>query len=457
MYTPPIFFFGLRFKMAPIQKLARYLVSLELWVVGIAVFLSMAVNGLLPWVVALMAVYWVVRRVAWGKGLPRGTGSGLPRGTGRGMVATRVDFPVAFLVLLIPLNAWISPLPEKSLPQLLRLLSGIGLFYAIVNALVSEHSVLPVRKRLDGMVWSALIVAVGMGVFSLFSVQWANDKLPFMPEKIYSFASILVADTVHPNVMAGTLVIFLPILLGIMMFAGGEMPKWQRLVFVFSILSVIAVLVLTQSRGALISFGVALLGLILLRWRWAYPEVRGGGWIGAGAGIVLIAGTIWRTGWDRVLDTVLVSATLGGVNGREQIWQRALYIIQDFPLTGVGMGLFGDVADALYPFAGVEPGRISHAHQLFLQVAVDLGLPGFAAWLTILGLVFLSAWQMYRGARGKNNRWMAGLGAGLLGSQTALCVHGLLDAVTWGMVRPAPLVWGIWGLTMAAWMLREQG
>ena len=56
---------------------------------------------------------------------------------------------------------------------------------------------------------------------------------------------------------------------------------------------------------------------------------------------------------------------------------------------------------------------------------------------------------------GKNNHrgWAAGLGAGFLGSQLALITHGIMDAVTWGMVRPAPLVWGIWGTALAAWLV----
>jgi hypothetical protein len=44
---------------------------------------------------------------------------------------------------------------------------------------------------------------------------------------------------------------------------------------------------------------------------------------------------------------------------------------------------------------------------------------------------------------------MAGLGAGLLCSQIALVVHGLLDATTWG-ARPALIVWALWGIGMAA-------
>jgi short subunit fatty acids transporter len=44
---------------------------------------------------------------------------------------------------------------------------------------------------------------------------------------------------------------------------------------------------------------------------------------------------------------------------------------------------------------------------------------------------------------------MAGLGAGLVLSQIALVLNGLTDAVTWGSVRSAPLVWFLWGLAVA--------
>jgi hypothetical protein len=61
------------------------------------------------------------------------------------------------------------------------------------------------------------------------------------------------------------------------------------------------------------------------------------------------------------------------------------------------------------------------------------------------------SWQTYHYGRLYGDRWAMGLGAGFLASQLALCVHGVFDAVTWGMVRPAPLVWGIWGAAMATW------
>ncbi len=415
-----------------IRKVANSLVQLEIWAAAFAVFISMISIDLLPWAVILLGGFWILRLVVWGKLT----------------WSTPVDFPVALLILIIPVNYWLSPIPEKSLPQLLRLLLGIGFFYAIVNWVGFSTTQIEMKKRLEGLVWGILIITFGLTSFSLISVDWVSDKLVFIPEKIYSFVTVLVSDAVHPNVMAGSLVIFMPILTGILLFVRGRMAMWQNLIFFLVNLFGLGVLILTQSRGALISYAMVLVVMLCLRWPWGWA-------VTGGTGLVLVW-KIGQIGWSKVLDAVLVSATLGGVGGREQIWRRAWYMIQDFPLTGVGMGLFGDVADALYPFADFAAGRIPHAHQLFLQIAVDLGLPGLVAWVTILVIVCASAWQLYRTSLKKNHGWAAGLGVGLLGGQMALCLHGLLDAVTWGMVRPAPFVWGIWGLALAAWIVHEK-
>ena len=125
-------------------------------------------------------------------------------------------------------------------------------------------------------------------------------------------------------------------------------------------------------------------------------------------------------------------------------------MLQDFPFTGIGMGTFRQVASLLYPFFLAGPdAEIPDAHNLFLQVGVDLGLPGLIAWLALLILVVWASWRVYWRGRAANDLRLAGLGAGLLASQAALVVHGLTDAATWGS-RPAVIVWAIWGLAMAA-------
>jgi putative inorganic carbon (HCO3(-)) transporter len=196
----------------------------------------------------------------------------------------------------------------------------------------------------------------------------------------------------------------------------------------------------------LIALALAIALFVILRWRWGWVLIATAGLMGI---IIYQMGLIpaeASAGMDPSGTIIPMS-----LEGRMEIWSRAIYAIQDFSFTGIGMGSFTEVVDLLYPLFLAAPGKVSHAHNLFLQVAVDLGIPGLIAWLSILFGVIVAAWQLYRYGKKYQDHWAAGLGAGFLGSQIALIVHGLTDAVTWGMVRPAPLVWGIWGATIAAW------
>jgi len=172
------------------------------------------------------------------------------------------------------------------------------------------------------------------------------------------------------------------------------------------------------------------------------------------AGVAAAAVGIIATGakLEATIATALNSLTtsddaLSGATTRVEIWSRAIYITQDFPFTGIGMGMFPVITDLLYPMIFTRPG-IEHAHNLLLQIAVDLGLPGLVAWLAIFAVVVMCLAQQLRNC---NTKFLP-LIAGLLGAQVALIVGGISDAVTWGMVRSAPLVWAIWGVAVASWL-----
>ena len=117
------------------------------------------------------------------------------------------------------------------------------------------------------------------------------------------------------------------------------------------------------------------------------------------------------------------------------------------------MGSFSRIVDTLHPFTLLGQGTVDHTHNLFLQIGVDLGLPGLISWFAILLITFTFSWQSYTKGKHSRNKILLGLGIGFFCSQVALCSHGFLDAVTWGMVRQAPMIWGIWGLSIAAGLL----
>jgi putative inorganic carbon (HCO3(-)) transporter len=410
-----------------LRAAARWLARFELPLLLPFFLAGAAVTRSLPVVVAVALLFWPIRWLA----------------AGRLSVRTPGDWAVGLLLLMVPVTLWATALPEVTRPQVYRLLTGIALYYAVVN-----WSDSPARLRWLGMgiMAAGLLLALSAPV----TVQWiAAGKLLFIPEAIYRRLPLLLPDPIHPNVMAGALVILLPCALTLPLFGWRELRWFERILTVVAALTMLSALVLTKSRGGLMALGALLVVLIVLRWRL--------GWLAVPVAALAGGLAIWRIGWGKVVDALTATQTLGGLDGRLEVWSRALYMTQDFPFTGIGMGTFRQVANVLYPFFLAGPDAdIPHAHNLFLQVAVDLGLPGLVAWLAIFLLVCWSAWRVYRRgwAVGQSGRLpcLAGLGAGLLGSQVALVVHGLTDAVTWG-TRPAVVVWAAWGVAMASWNL----
>jgi putative inorganic carbon (HCO3(-)) transporter len=416
-----------------IRSAAAKLAVAEIWPVALLVAAGVAIMRLLPVAIAGAAVFWLVRWLAHG----------------RLTVRTPGDWAMGLLVLTIPVTLWATALPEVTRPQVYRLLNGLALYYAIANWADSPSRL---RWLATGLTAAGLLLACSAPV----SVQWmAGGKLTFIPEALYRQFPLLLPDPIHPNVMAGALALILPCALSLPLFAWRSLGPWERAVTAVATLVMLAVLALTKSRGGLMAVGTTLVLLAALRWRC--------GWLAAPLAVGAGGLAAWRIGFGRVIDALSATQTLGGLDGRLEVWSRALYMVQDFPFTGIGMGTFKQVANTLYPFFLAGPDAdIPHAHNLFLQVAVDLGLPGLVAWLAVFLLACLAAWQAYRWGwmspvgEGERNPIMAGLGAGLLASQAALAIHGLTDAVMWG-TRPAVIVWVLWGLAIAASNLLKEG
>jgi putative inorganic carbon (HCO3(-)) transporter len=407
-----------------IQNLSAKLASIEIWVISSCVLFSMFYPRALLGVVGIGVFFWFVRWFVNGRFTER----------------TPVDGGVLLLLLMIPVTMWVTALPSITYLQVYRLLTGMLLFYAMVNWTRTN-------SRLRWMVACTILASFFLALFATISVEWTQQKLLFLPASLYDRFILLVKDTVQRNVMAGNLIILFPISLGLLLFAWKELRGWNRLILTVIVCTIFGILILTQSRGALVALGVVLILLIALRWKW--------GWIVIPISLAAVGGTIVLWGADIFMEVLSSGVSLEGLQGRLEVWSRAIYMIQDFPFTGIGLGLFRDVADTLYPFFLNAPGSVPHAHNLFLQVAVDLGLPGLIAWASIFIGAIISSWQIYRIGKKQSKSWFVGLGAGFLCTQIALFVHGIFDAVTWGALRPAPILWAVWGLIIACSMQVE--
>jgi putative inorganic carbon (HCO3(-)) transporter len=118
--------------------------------------------------------------------------------------------------------------------------------------------------------------------------------------------------------------------------------------------------------------------------------------------------------------------------------------MQDFPITGMGLGMFRYVMPVLYPLFTVSPeSDLGHAHNEWLQAGVDLGVTGLVIFLAVQGLGLWLAYRGFQSAASVPLRWMM---AGTLAGLAAHSVFGLTDAVALG-AKPGIFFWVLLALT----------
>jgi putative inorganic carbon (HCO3(-)) transporter len=205
------------------------------------------------------------------------------------------------------------------------------------------------------------------------------------------------------------------------------------------------VLLLTQSRSAYIGTAVGVL-LVLAWWLRFTPLPARLRTILLGLLLLALATAAWL-GWHLV--TSWVTSAEGGLNTlptRLELWDRGLYMLRDFPFTGIGMGQFSLVLHSLYtPFLTGPETHVPHVHNVYLQLALDLGIPGALAFLLVLAACLHSTWRV---ATRPGDPQLALAAVGLAAGLVAFLVYGLTDAIVLG-ARGGLGLWIVLGLGAA--------
>lgn len=179
-------------------------------------------------------------------------------------------------------------------------------------------------------------------------------------------------------------------------------------------------LALTQSAGALfIGVPVAVAVVIVLRFqrRAILPLI-----VMAALLVTGIAIALEYPRFSRLLDL-----TEGTNFYRIRVWQSALNIIQDYPITGIGLDqfLYQFRGQYIMPDAWDEP-TLSHPHNFLLDYWVRLGIAGVFLFLATQALFWRWIWRAYR-QQSLRDPLPTALIIGTMGSMANLLSHGLVD------------------------------
>ncbi|MBC8170949.1 MAG: O-antigen ligase family protein, partial [Anaerolineae bacterium] len=178
--------------------------------------------------------------------------------------------------------------------------------------------------------------------------------------------------------------------------------------------------ILTQSVGALfigVPAAVAAVLLVIYRRRALIPMI-----ILIGLAVVgFIIGASLSERFARALDF-----TEGTNFARLRVWQSAFNILQDHPITGLGLDqfLYSFRGQYILPDAWQEP-DLSHPHNFLLDIWIRLGLIGIMLFAAMQCFFWQQNLQNLR--RTVHDPLLFALTAGIIGSMVNLLAHGLID------------------------------
>lgn len=358
-----------------------------------------------------------------------------------------------------------------SLPKITGMVLGLAVYYATVEAAADRRSR---ALALGGF----MLAGVGVAGLGMLGTRW-NPKfaifapiLRWLPPRITGLPG--AAEGFHPNEVAGALLWVAPLACTLAAAAilgarslGRTVGRWRAGLVLAALLVValvlVGVLTLTQSRGGWIAAALVLPVLLLML---VQGKLRRAATLLLAGSVVIAA--VWIALARPNALNLLISGpqqdpspgmSLETLSGRFEVWSRAIYGIQDFAFTGMGMNAFRKVVPVLYPLFSIDPATdIGHAHNEFLQAALDLGIPGLIAYISIHLTAFamlISTWRR-RGRLPFPDPLSRALILGLAGGLAAHIIYGLTDAIALG-AKPGVLWWMLLGLIAALYRLRERG
>ena len=262
--------------------------------------------------------------------------------------------------------------------------------------------------------FSATFISVALGVLQLQS----GGAGPYLyPRANLGTASGLFANANH---MATLLLVSIPLLVGLGARRYRRLPATNDRLLTMTLASGAAIVVLlgivTNRSLALLIVGAPVAGAAALQ---LIPPGRVRlGRLAAMLGLLILAGAAVLA---VMVSSGMSTSNQASVTIRGDIWEHSLEAIRDHGLAGSGVGTF----PSIYPFyedpATIERTYVNHAHNDYLEIMLETGLPG-----TVLLVLFL-AWWFRRAFAVWNSPYAAALARAACIASAAILLHSLVD------------------------------
>jgi len=256
------------------------------------------------------------------------------------------------------------------------------------------------------------------------------------PDKVYWLRELPQAQAFGPFInrhhFAGYMELALALPLGLVF--TGAIEKEKRFIYLFVAGLMAVALIMTNSRGGIISLVAEILFLVVtMGFRRRHkkrhaeepkPRIKSAA-IKAGLALALIVtmfgGVVLLGGEDALTRLVGSVNTDDPTTGRAHFWSVTIDIIKTHPVIGTGLGAFGVVYTGYDSRNGAY--RLEQVHNDYLQVLSDGGIVG-----AVIGLFFVvSLFRMGFARRDSRDDFRRGVATGALAGCFAVLIHSFFD------------------------------
>lgn len=327
------------------------------------------------------------------------------------------------LVQLLPLSNTLSLDPYSTRLVLVQLASLLIYFSATLVFVDTPH-------RLHLLVRTIMVFGFFLAIFGLTQSFTSPTKVYWIRELNQSTA---FGPFINRHHFAGYMELTIAIPLGLVFAGAIEKEKMLIYLFVAGLMGV--ALVMTASRGGIISLVSEIVFLITVTAIWRKQSERRhrhrhssrlkriAARVGMTAALLvsLFLGVLFFGGEfsiNRFIDSV---NTDDPTTGRAHFWSVTLTMIKAYPYLGTGLGAYGvsytqfDSRNGLF--------RLEQAHNDYLQVLSDGGIVGGVLGLSFVVLLF---WKAIKRARSRDD-FRRGVALGALSGCFGVLIHSFFD------------------------------
>jgi O-antigen ligase len=225
--------------------------------------------------------------------------------------------------------------------------------------------------------WTSLALIGSYGVASLYVIrEWQQGHLVyrnFRPGWIVGDSNYFATTAIFAIVLA-------------FYFMQGKRPRWEKACCVVCLLLTILAVTFCASRGGFLGLAVAALFLV---WR---TKRRVRNLLLMGALVLPLSFALPMSSLHRFLDP---SMDFGSTQFHLEAWKAGLHMVEAHPVVGIGLGNFKPL---MLSYMSPETNRDvdTVAHNMFIEVAAELGVPALLIFLGIFWCTYRTLGKLRR-------------------------------------------------------------